>query len=335
MLKITVVVPTHNRPRLLREALASIVEQTYEHWEVVIVDDGSQTAVDQSSLQTEFGPNIRVIRNEIPGGLKRARLQGARAAKGQLLAQLDDDDLLAPEALQKSISVLQSDSSIDMVFIGTKGFGKASEYNNRVAKEANEKVITIGQGVEIGPGIYKFGKELFSALLYSVPHAFQHPVVRRNAWNSVDHLLNKAKATSKHVDDKNSIPTKRIRFGDSEWAIYAAAICRAAFIDHPLYLNRCEGQSFFSTPSQRPYAVEALINIRKVLFVASNTVEQLYPWQAEIKDSLSQAYFGKSYYYFYNQDRLKAWEAICESIRIKPNYRNIRFLCRTFFPRKF
>ena len=61
-----VVIPTHNRSGLLREAVASIQNQTLPDWEIVIVDDGSQPPVDAESLRKDFGSRIRVVRNEQP-----------------------------------------------------------------------------------------------------------------------------------------------------------------------------------------------------------------------------------------------------------------------------
>jgi glycosyltransferase involved in cell wall biosynthesis len=61
--RISVIIPTHNRPSLLREALASVRNQTCSDWEIVIVDDGSQPPVETEPLRKKFGKQIHVVRN--------------------------------------------------------------------------------------------------------------------------------------------------------------------------------------------------------------------------------------------------------------------------------
>ena len=89
MTTISVIIPSHNRSALLREAVASVYSQTYKDWEIVIVDDASQSPVDEQALRNDFGPNIRVIRNDQPMKLAYAREQGVQAAKGDVVLQLD------------------------------------------------------------------------------------------------------------------------------------------------------------------------------------------------------------------------------------------------------
>ena len=96
---ISVVVPTHNRHLLLKEAVASLRSQTYAKWELIVVDDGSEPWV----VLDERGPpeshRIHVVRNHAPLGPSGARNAGIEVASGDLVTFLDDDDLLAGNAL--------------------------------------------------------------------------------------------------------------------------------------------------------------------------------------------------------------------------------------------
>src|SRR5712692_10027197 len=95
--RVTVVIPTYNRAPLLGRALASVRRQTLTDFEVVVVDDAS--ADDSESVAESFGdPRIRFVRLADRGGAGRARNEGIRLARGELIAFLDsDDEWLAPK----------------------------------------------------------------------------------------------------------------------------------------------------------------------------------------------------------------------------------------------
>lgn len=93
---ISVVLATRNRAELLREAIASIIDQTYDHWELVVVDDGS-TDETASMLDDLAADDSRVIvHHGGGGGPSGARNEGLRHATGTYVAFLDDDNLMAP-----------------------------------------------------------------------------------------------------------------------------------------------------------------------------------------------------------------------------------------------
>jgi glycosyltransferase involved in cell wall biosynthesis len=99
---LTVIVPTHNRSRLLRQALLSVLWQRDVDLEVIVVDDGSSddTASVVSGLRDA---RIRMVRHRVPRGVSAARNQGIGEARGDWVAFLDDDDLWAPEKLAEQL----------------------------------------------------------------------------------------------------------------------------------------------------------------------------------------------------------------------------------------
>jgi glycosyltransferase involved in cell wall biosynthesis len=95
----TVVIPTHNRSNLLKRAIASVLNQTFECYEIVIVDDHS---IDDTASVVRSFPDIRIrymINNRTKGACG-ARNTGIYAAKGQWVAFLDDDDVWFPDKLK-------------------------------------------------------------------------------------------------------------------------------------------------------------------------------------------------------------------------------------------
>ena len=94
---VTVVIPTYNRAALLPRALGSVLEQTAaDRCEIIVVDDGSTDAT--AAVLARYGARIRVIRQP-NRGLGGARNTGIRAAAGEFIAFLDDDDLWVPDKL--------------------------------------------------------------------------------------------------------------------------------------------------------------------------------------------------------------------------------------------
>ena len=98
---VSVIVPTHNRPELLPRALESLAHQRLRNFEVVVVNDAGQ---DVSKIVEAFdrpeGPRFRYLTNPKNLGLAGTRNAGLRAARGTLVAFLDDDDLVSPEHLE-------------------------------------------------------------------------------------------------------------------------------------------------------------------------------------------------------------------------------------------
>jgi glycosyltransferase involved in cell wall biosynthesis len=96
--KVSVVLPTHNRPRLLALTLYSVLWQEGVDVEVVVVDDGS-TGDLRPMVKGLADPRVRLIRHERPQGVSAARNRGVAEARGSWIAFVDDDDLWAPDKL--------------------------------------------------------------------------------------------------------------------------------------------------------------------------------------------------------------------------------------------
>ena len=102
---VSVVVPSHNRARLLSRTLQSILAQQMGDLEVVVVDDGSTDHT--ASVAAAADPRVVVLRNEAPAGVSAARNRGIAAARGTWLAFCDDDDLWSPEKLAHQVAAAE------------------------------------------------------------------------------------------------------------------------------------------------------------------------------------------------------------------------------------
>jgi len=95
---VSVIIPTHDRPDLLRRALGSVLTQTYERLEIIVVDDASK--VDVAPIIAYFQDDrIRLLRHENNQGASIARNDGIADAKGAYVAFLDDDDEMFPDKI--------------------------------------------------------------------------------------------------------------------------------------------------------------------------------------------------------------------------------------------
>jgi hypothetical protein len=334
MPSISVVIPTHNRPGLLREAVASIRNQTFPDWEIVIVDDGSQPSVDVASLRKDFGSQIQMVRNEQPLKQPFARDQGVRAATSDVVVHLDDDDLLAPKALEMGLAALESDPTFELVYLGVKGFGERDAHFDESQKQAMQRVLGRARGHETQSGVMRFGPELFAALLHSVPMAFQRSIEYRQTWDKVSALRRRVYMRDPDIaDEEQAMRRLRPPLRESEWALYAAACCNTAMLLEPVYLQRCETQGYFSVASQRERAVLSGIDIKAHLLGATKEIAELSHWGGDIRRSLASAYFDQSYFYFQNGRRFPAYSALFNALKTWPAASYLRYGLRMLLPR--
>ncbi len=113
---ISIIIPTHNRWPTLQQAIASVQSQTYPHWELIIVDDGS-TDDTPCRLAALAEPRLRWLRQPNQGR-SQARNRGLALAQGEMVAFLDDDDWYLPSRLACQVAFLQAHPEVDLVAAG-------------------------------------------------------------------------------------------------------------------------------------------------------------------------------------------------------------------------
>ncbi|GAB1543572.1 hypothetical protein NUACC21_62470 [Scytonema sp. NUACC21] len=116
MPKISVCIPTFNRINLLPHAIESVLRQTYQDFELIVCDDGSQDGTPE--LMSKYTDSrIKYIRHSQNIGKSNNMRSGFDAATGEYFIKFDDDDKLTPEFLSHTVAILDKDPSID--FVGT------------------------------------------------------------------------------------------------------------------------------------------------------------------------------------------------------------------------
>lgn len=105
MALVSVIIPTFNRAILVMEAIDSVLKQTFQDFEILVVDDGS-TDTTKEEVARINSEKIRYI-YQVNKGPAAARNTGIRAASGQYIAFLDSDDLWLPRKLEKQIELFE------------------------------------------------------------------------------------------------------------------------------------------------------------------------------------------------------------------------------------
>ncbi|MEO9806573.1 MAG: glycosyltransferase family 2 protein [Reichenbachiella sp.] len=115
MTKLSVIIPTYNRPEQLKEAVNSVLDQRLEDLEIIIIDDASDPeSQNQIDAISSLSSRVHLKRNMSNSGVPTCRNIGLENAKGDYILFLDDDDVLLPNMLKQSIEVIEKEE-IDLV----------------------------------------------------------------------------------------------------------------------------------------------------------------------------------------------------------------------------
>ncbi len=112
MPKVSVIIPVYDRLQYLKQAISSVLSQTYRDFEIIIVDDGSPLNV--RDILEPYGTRVRYFRYE-NRGQAAARNSGIRQAKGEYIALLDDDDTWLPDRLETQVPVLDKNQALAFI----------------------------------------------------------------------------------------------------------------------------------------------------------------------------------------------------------------------------
>lgn len=132
---VSVIIPCYNHAHYLSDALNSILAQTFVDWEAFVIDDGSTD--NTAAVAAKFAdPRIRYIHQENQG-LSAARNNGIAAARGELIALLDADDVWEPTFLRKMVTALRDDTAASAVYCGFRYMDACGE----LLKQSIMKVV--------------------------------------------------------------------------------------------------------------------------------------------------------------------------------------------------
>jgi glycosyltransferase involved in cell wall biosynthesis len=119
---VSVIVPCFNYGRFVDEAVRSVLAQTFERFEIIVIDDGSTDPPTRATLAAMRYARTRVI-YQVNQGLAATRNNGAALARGKYLCYLDADDSFEPSYLEKMLVELERDETLGACFSWVQCFG--------------------------------------------------------------------------------------------------------------------------------------------------------------------------------------------------------------------
>lgn len=227
---VSVVVPTYNRIEHLQRAVESVAEQTYEPIELLVVDDCSDVPV-AAELDCEYDGRIdrfEVLRHEKNRGGSAARNTGIRAAEGEYVALLDDDDRWEPRKVERQVERLQ-EGDVGLVFTGGR------------AVDGSGRTISVARAPDSMPS----GAELTKRLLCT-------NIVGSCTGVMVDRSL---------IEAAGAFDERFPSWQDQEWYVRLSRYCDFGTVEEPLFVYSAE------SPNRVSEDVEALKDETYPLYV--------------------------------------------------------------------
>lgn len=164
---ISVIIPTYNRDQLIRNAVQSVINQTYTNWELIIVDDGSTDKTREVvSEYIEKDPRIRYFYKE-NGGQGSARNLGIRESKGDYIAFLDSDDEWEKTKLEKQIKILENNSNVDFCYTADKQINQNGQETIKRFSGIDQKMLSFSKIAGIGisvPSSHLYKRKSFEVI---------------------------------------------------------------------------------------------------------------------------------------------------------------------------
>lgn len=142
MVKVTVYIPTYNYACYLSKAINSVIDQTMDSWELIIIDDGSTDNTQEILAKYKKNTKINILRQENKG-LNATNNIALRLSQGEYIMRLDSDDYLDENALLLLSNILDTHPHVDLVYPDYYEIDQAGEIINLVRRKK------IGEEVEL------------------------------------------------------------------------------------------------------------------------------------------------------------------------------------------
>lgn len=133
---ISVILPVYNTEEFVEKSILSILNQTFEDFELLLINDGS-TDKSKDIMLSFLDKRIRYIENKNNQGLIRSLNKGLYLSKGQFIARMDADDLCKKERFEKQIDFFQNDNDVDILGTGQYVIGENRCIDHKLTNEEN------------------------------------------------------------------------------------------------------------------------------------------------------------------------------------------------------
>ena len=279
--RVSVVIPCYNGRAYVADAIRSVLAQTYENVDVIVVDVGSSD-VSRDVVLSIGDPRVRLVEHEVNRGIAAARNTGVREALGEYVAFLDQDDTWYPRKLEKQVEILDRDSTGDIGLVFTA---------REILRDGKRRRLSRDR---------RFPKPIEEASRREILAAF----LKRNFVWLISALVRK-----RCFDDVGSF-SESIRSGvdDLEFCVRVAMKYRLAYVDEVLVTRREHGENY--TDPTRMLADDLAVIDR---------ITRFDPVLGGLgRRRRSELYFRCGRWWHDRGERGKAREAFRESLRAYP-----------------
>jgi glycosyltransferase involved in cell wall biosynthesis len=273
--KVSIIIPTYQRAALLPRALKSVLAQTYENWELIVVDDGSTDHTSEIVRQyAERYTNLQYVFQSNQGA-SAARNRGIDVACGEFVAFLDSDDEYLPDMIERRLSLFQIAPALGLIF---------TDYSY----------------VDLSGLIRQSALRDFFSIVYEVPRdelrpsSFVLPMGIKD-WLGQSYFVSTITGMVRRDVLDNNIRFSCAQDYAEEWHFFSrvAERCRVGFIDEPLAVHHFTRGSITRTEKRnqlgRIKSLEAmLIGIERLTHI------QRQKLRLQLSDALSDLGFSNA-----------------------------------------
>ena len=199
---VSIIMPSWNTARFIGESIQCVIGQTYQNWELLIVDDCSTDNTDEVVSRFLTDPRIKYFHNEKNSGAALTRNRAMREAQGEWIAFLDSDDLWLPEKLKKQIDFMKKSGYVLSYH----------EYEKIDEEDRNLNIYVTGPDVVDKRKMYRYDYIGQLTMMYSAEHfgLIQIKDIRKNNDYAIRLQLYKKSGTEAHLL-KESLAKYRVR----------------------------------------------------------------------------------------------------------------------------
>jgi glycosyltransferase involved in cell wall biosynthesis len=181
-MKVSVLIPTYNRGYIIRDALQSVLSQTYQDFEIFVIDDGSSDST-REIVENFREEKIHYLRHDQNRGCSAAYNTGISAARHELVGFLDSDDIWKTDYLERQVNFFSRHSEVDVVFTDTGIQEELAVIPSLIGlMRAFPKVL---EGHPSGGEYVLSGREMYLCLLEEVPIKPSACLIRRRMFERV------------------------------------------------------------------------------------------------------------------------------------------------------
>lgn len=232
--KVSVIMSVYNDEHCVRSAINSIINQTFEDFEFIIVDDGSTDSTIEI-IRQYTDERIRVISNERNIGLTNSLNKALKNAKGKYIARMDSDDISLPERFEQQVKFLDEHEDTYLISCSYREFGSRFGCNRITAGEDEIRAQYLFGSVLPHPG-FMFRKKVFDKyhicynpkMKYAQDYDFQVRVSRRFHIACLSQILLYYRVSQNQISQKKALEQKA----------YADKVRYAVFKNHGIPCNK-------------------------------------------------------------------------------------------------